>query len=197
MTDRSVSSEFRPAGVMLLAFTLLTGVVYPFAVTGLASVLFPGQAAGSVVRQGGTAVGSSLIGQEFHGAGWFHGRPSATPDGPYRPRLSVGSNLGPANPGLADSVRARASALRASGSATLPLPVDLLTSSASGLDPDITPAAARWQEVRVAAARGLPVATIHALVTAHLEGRQFGLLGEPRVNVLRLNLALDSLGGAR
>ncbi|MBL0180224.1 MAG: potassium-transporting ATPase subunit KdpC [Gemmatimonadetes bacterium] len=195
MTDHTLRHELRPALVLLAAFTLLTGVVYPLAVTGAAAALFPREAGGSVVMRGGTAVGSALIGQDFQGPMWFHGRPSAAADGPYQPRLSAGSNLGPINPALLDSVRARAAALRAEGGATAELPVDLLTASGSGLDPHITPAAARWQEARVAAARGLLPATVHALVTAHIEARQFGLLGEPRVNVLQLNLALDSLRG--
>lgn len=197
MTDRSLAAEFRPAAVMLVAFTLLTGVLYPLAVTGAATALFPNAVAGSPVTRGGVVVGSALVGQDFAGATWFHGRPSATPDGNYRPRLSAGSNLGPSNPALADSVHARAARLRTGGTRTGGLPVDLLTASASGLDPDITPAAARWQEAGVAAARGLSVGVVHDLVTAYIEGRQFGILGEPRVNVLRLNLALDSLGGRR
>lgn len=197
MTDHTVRHELRPALVVLTAFTLLTGVVYPLAITGAAAALFPREAAGSVVMRGGTAIGSALIGQAFQGPSWFHGRPSATADGSYQPRLSAGSNLGPIHPALLDAVRARAAALRAEGGDAAALPVDLLTASGSGLDPHITPAAARWQEARVAAARGLPPAAVHALVTAHIEGRQFGLLGEPRVNVLRLNLALDSLRGTR
>jgi K+-transporting ATPase ATPase C chain len=195
MTDHTVRHELRPAFVLLLAFTVVTGVLYPLAITGAAAVLFPRQAGGSLVMRGDVAIGSALIGQDFQGPSWFHGRPSAAADGRYLPRLSAGSNLGPLHPALGDSVRARAAALRAEGNGTLALPVDLLTASGSGLDPHITPAAARWQEARVAAARGLPPATVHALVTAHLEGRQFGLLGEPRVNVLELNLALDSLRG--
>lgn len=197
MTDHSLRQELRPAVVLLLAFTLLTGLLYPLAVTGAASALFSNAAAGSPVRRGDVVVGSALIGQDFQGPSWFHGRPSAAADGRYLPRLSAGSNLGPLHPALQDSVRARAAALRADGSSTEALPVDLLTASGSGLDPHITPAAARWQEVRVAAARGLPAATVHALVSAHVEGRQFGILGEPRVNVLQLNLALDSLRGPR
>jgi K+-transporting ATPase ATPase C chain len=183
--------------VLLLAFTLLTGVLYPLAITAAASALFPDAAGGSLVRRGNVVIGSALIGQDFQGAAWFHGRPSGAADGRYLPRLSSGSNFGPLHPTLADSVRARAATLRADGRDGALLPVDLLTASGSGLDPHITPAAARWQAARVAAARGLPPTTVHALVTAHIEGRQFGLLGELRVNVLLLNLALDSLGGAR
>lgn len=197
MSDHALRHELRPALVLLTAFTLLTGVVYPLAITGAAAALFPREAAGSVVMRGGTAIGSALIGQAFQGPSWFHGRPSATADGSYQSRLSAGSNLGPIHPVLLDAVRARAAALRAEGGDVAALPVDLLTASGSGLDPHITPAAARWQEARVAAARRLPPAAVHALVTAHIEGRQFGLLGEPRVNVLRLNLALDSLRGTR
>ena len=197
MTDHTVRHELRPALVLLAAFTVLTGVLYPLVVTGAASALFPNAAAGSPVTRGNVVIGSALIGQDFQGPSWFHGRPSAAADGRYQPRLSAGSNLGPIHPALIDSVRARAAALRAEGSQTDALPVDLLTSSGSGLDPHITPAAARWQEARVATARGLAPATVHALVTAHIEGRQFGILGEPRVNVLQLNLALDSLRGPR
>lgn len=197
MTDHSLRHELRPAVVLLLAFTVLTGVLYPLVVTGAASALFANAAAGSAVTRGGVVVGSALIGQDFQGPAWFHGRPSSAADGRYLPRLSAGSNLGPIHPALRDSVQARAAALRADGNPSGALPVDLLTASASGLDPHITPAAARWQEARVAAARGLPPATVHALVTAHIEGRQFGVLGEPRVNVLQLNLALDSLRGTR
>jgi K+-transporting ATPase ATPase C chain len=196
MTDHTVRHELRPALVLLAAFTLLTGVLYPLVVTGAASALFPNAAAGSPLTRGDVVIGSALIGQDFQGPSWFHGRPSSAADGRYLPRLSAGSNLGPTNPALIDSVRARAAALRADGSGSA-LPVDLLTASGSGLDPHITPAAARWQEARVATARGLTPATVHALVTAHLEGRQFGILGEPRVNVLQLNLALDSLRGPR
>lgn len=197
MTNHPVRRELRPAVVLLLAFTVLTGVLYPLLITGAASALFPRQAGGSVVTVGGVAIGSALIGQEFQGPEWFHGRPSATADGPYRPRLSAGSNLGPMHPALLDSVRARAAVLRTAPGEGGALPVDLLTASGSGLDPHITPAAARWQETRVAAARGLTRATVHALVSAHIEGRQLGILGEPRVNVLALNLALDSLRGSR
>lgn len=197
MTDHTLRHELRPAVVLLLAFTALTGVLYPLAITGAASALFPTQAGGSVVMRGNVAIGSALIGQDFQGPSWFHGRPSAAADGRYQPRLSAGSNLGPIHPALLDSVRSRAAALRADGGDGSALPVDLLTASGSGLDPHITPAAARWQEARVATARGLPTATVHALVTTHIEGRQFGLLGEPRVNVLQLNLALDSLRGPR
>jgi K+-transporting ATPase ATPase C chain len=197
MSDHTLRHELRPALVLLLAFTVLTGVLYPLVVTGAASALFPNAAAGSLVTRGDVVVGSALIGQDFQGSAWFHGRPSSAADGRYQPRLSAGSNLGPIHPALQDSVRARATALRAEGSQTEALPVDLLTASGSGLDPHISPAAARWQEERVATARGLAPAAVHALVTAHIEGRQFGLLGEPRVNVLRLNLALDSLRGSR
>ncbi len=193
MTAHTLRHELRPALVLLLAFTVLTGVLYPLVITGAASALFPRQAGGSVVMRGNVAIGSALIGQDFEGPSWFHGRPSSAADGRYQPRLSAGSNLGPIHPALVDSVCARAAALRADGSSSVALPVDLLTASGSGLDPHITPAAARWQEARVATARGLPAATVNALVTTHIEGRQFGLLGEPRVNVLRLNLALDSL----
>jgi K+-transporting ATPase ATPase C chain len=197
VTDHSLRHELRPALVLLAAFTLVTGVLYPLAVTAMSSALFPDATAGSLVRRADVVVGSSLVGQHFQGPSWFHGRPSAAVDGPYAPRLSAGSNLGPLHPALIDSVRARAAVVRRDGGDASALPVDLLTASGSGLDPHISPAAARWQEARVAAARGLPVSAVHDLVTAQIEGRQFGVLGEPRVNVLRLNLALDALRGTR
>lgn len=183
-------TEIRPALILLGAFTLLTGVAYPAVVTGAARVLFPRQASGSLIRDGEHIRGSTLIGQPFSGPGYFWGRPSAT--GPaYNAAASSGSNVGPTNPALAEAVKDRIAALPASDpSNTAPVPVDLVTSSGSGLDPHITPAAAAWQVARVARARGIPEAQVRELVAAHTEGRTFGVLGEPRVNVLTLNLAL-------
>ncbi|MEO5798431.1 MAG: potassium-transporting ATPase subunit KdpC [Gemmatimonadales bacterium] len=186
--------ELRPTLVLFLLLSLLTGAMYPLAVTGIARVAFPGAAAGSFISHNGVVVGSRLIGQSFAGAEWFHGRPSATGGGGYNAASSSGSNLGPINPGLLDSLAARATTLRrenALGAGALP--VDLLTASASGLDPHITPAAARLQIHRVAVRRGVSDAIITDLVAKHTEARQLGVLGEPRVNVLRLNIALAEL----
>lgn len=188
-------AHLRPALVVLLLLTGLTGILYPFAMTGLGAALFPRAAHGSLILgRTGTPIGSSLIAQSFTGAGYFHTRPSAAaPDA----SLSSGSNLGPTNPVLADSLRARAVRLRAegSGAANVAIPVDLLTTSASGLDPDLSPDGARWQVARIAPARGLSAAAVDALIGSHTEGRLWGLFGEPRVNVLLINLALDSLAG--
>ena len=185
-------TEFRPALVLLAAFTLLTGVAYPAVVTVGARVLFPRQAEGSLIREGTTIRGSTLIGQSFTSASYFWSRPSAT--GPaYNAAGSSGSNLGPSNPALAQAVTDRVAALRAADpSNTAPVPVDLVTASGSGLDPHISRAAAAYQVARVARARGITEAQVQQLVAAHTEGRTFGVLGEPRVNVLTLNLALDS-----
>ena len=184
-------AEFRPSLVLLAAFSLLTGVAYPAVVTLGARVLFPRQAEGSLIRDGAEIRGSALIGQPFSGAGHFWSRPSAT--GPaYNAAASSGSNLGPTNPALAQAVADRIAALRAADpSNTAPVPVDLVTASGSGLDPHITPAAAAYQAARVARVRGLPEAEVRQLIAVHTDGRSFGLLGEPRVNVLTLNLALD------
>jgi K+-transporting ATPase ATPase C chain len=177
----------------LLALTVLTGGLYPLAVTLAGQALFPEEANGSIVRRGDQAVGSSLVGQPFSSPRYFWGRPSATSPA-YNAASSSGSNLGPTNPALLEQVKARASALRASdpGNGT-PIPVDLLTASGSGLDPHITPAAALWQVARVARARGLPEERVRSLVEARIEGGN--LLGPERVNVLLLNLALDGLRG--
>ena len=175
----------RPALSMLLCFTVLLGGVYPLAVTGAAQLLFPGPANGSLVERDGVVIGSSLVGQPFDDPGWFWGRPSATGPFPYNAAASTGSNLGPLNPVLHDAVAGRVAALSAPS-----VPVDLLTTSGSGLDPHLTPASALFQVERVAAARGLPEAQVRDLVLAHVEGRTLGVLGEPRVNVLALNLAL-------
>jgi K+-transporting ATPase ATPase C chain len=192
-------SVARPAVVLLAAFTVLTGLLYPLAVTGLAQGIFPYQANGSLIRTfntQGTAdtAGSVLIGQHFDDPGYFWGRPSATVSFPYNARESSGSNLGPSNPALVEAVRARLAALReADPGNTQPVPVDLVTASASGLDPHISVAAARYQVPRVARARGLDVEAVRQLVAQQTEGRQFGIFGEPRVNVLKLNLALDGV----
>jgi len=184
----------RNALAMLVLMTALTGVAYPLAVTGLARLLFPAQADGSLVTREGKPVGSALIGQSFTDPKYFWGRPSATSPMADNAAASSGSNQGPTNPALTDAARQRIAALRAAdpGNAA-PVPVDLVTASGSGLDPDISPAAARYQASRVARARGLPPDQVLALVEAHTRGRQFGVLGEPRVNVLGLNLALDAL----
>lgn len=192
-------SAFRPALVMLAALTLVTGVVYPLVVTGLATLLFPRQAGGSLVVEGGVVRGSALLGQPFDAPGDFWGRPSATGRVPYDGALSSGSNLGPTNPAQVEAVRARVAALRAAGAPdSVPVPADLVTASASGLDPHIGPAAAEYQVARVARARGLAPDVVRALVARHTEPPQLGVLGEPRVNVLALNRALDrrAAGGA-
>lgn len=184
-------NQVKPAVLSILVLTVLTGLVYPLVITGLAQVLFPRQANGSLIRREGRVVGSALIGQPFAGVGYFWGRPSATAPA-YNGGASSGSNLGPTNPALAERVAATVAILRAAHGDG-PVPVDLATASASGLDPDLSPAAALYQAARVARARGLPEARVLELVRAHVEPRQLGLLGEPRVNVLELNLALDEL----
>lgn len=179
---------------MLLALTLLTGLAYPLVVTGIAQLIFPHQANGSLVSGAGVTRGSQLIGQPFSDPRYFWGRPSATVPVPYNGAASSGSNLGPLSPALAEAVRARVAALRAADPGnTAPVPVDLVTSSASGLDPDISLAAAEYQIARVARVRGIAVATVEQLVKQATRGRQLGILGEPRVNVLQLNLSLDAL----
>ncbi len=184
----------RPALSVFVLLSAITGLAYPLAVTGIAGAVFPEQAAGSLILQDGKPVGSSLIGQNFSDPKHFWGRPSATAPQPYNAAASSGSNQGPLNPALVDAVKSRVEALRAADPGnTAPIPTDLVSASASGLDPHISPAAALWQTGRVAKARGLPEAQIKALVDAHTEGRQWGLLGEARVNVLKLNLALDAL----
>jgi len=185
----------RSSVVLLLAFTLLLGGAYPAAVTLAAHLLFPREAAGSVLRDArGEIAGSALVGQPFADPGFFWGRPSATAPVPYEGRASGGSNQGPASPALADAIRARVAALRASDPGNVaPVPVDLATASGSGLDPHVSPAAALWQVPRVARARGLPDGPVRALVEAHVEQPFLGLFGAPRVNVLALNVALDAL----
>jgi len=184
-------SEFRPALVLLVLFTLITGVAYPLAVTGIAQIALPAQADGSWIRSAGRVVGSRLIGQPFDDPRYFWGRLSSTAPFPYNPELSTGSNLGPMNPALLDASKKRLLAVRGDSTSTAPVPADLATASASGLDPEISPAAAEFQVERVARARGLAVDQVRDLVRRHTKGRTFGVLGEPRVNVLELNLALD------
>jgi K+-transporting ATPase ATPase C chain len=187
-----MKEHIRPALTMLLALTLLTGVVYPLIVTGLAQILFPQQATGSLVARDGRVIGSELIGQYFDAPKYFWSRPSATSPFPYNAAASSGSNLGPTNPVLIEAVKTRVAALRAADPGNeAPVPVDLVTASGSGLDPHISPAAALYQAKRVARARGLDENQVKGLIARHTEGRQFGILGEPRVNVLKLNLALD------
>lgn len=189
-----MKDQIRPALTMLVILTLLTGLAYPLAVTGLAQLFFPDQANGSLIVRDGKVIGSQLIGQYFDKPEYFWPRPSATTPFPYNAAASGGSNLGPTNPALIEAVKARVAALRAADPGNeLPIPVDLVTASGSGLDPHISPAAALYQLKRVARTRGLDENTVQALVTLHTEGRQFGLLGERRVNVLLLNLELDSL----
>lgn len=185
-------SELRPALVAFLLLTVITGVAYPLAVTGIAQAVFGDQANGSLIAAGDKAVGSALIGQPFSDPKYFFGRPSATAPQPYNGAASSGSNQGPTNPALATAVTDRVAALRAlDPDNKAPVPVDLVTASGSGLDPHISPAAAEYQVGRVARARSQSEAAIRALVTKATEGRTLGILGEPRVNVLRLNLLLD------
>jgi len=184
----------RPALTLFALLSLLTGIVYPLAVTGIAGLAFPQAAGGSLVFRDGRPVGSELIGQNFADPRYFWGRPSATSPMPYNAAASSGSNQGPLNPALADAVKGRIEALRAAGPGNaLPVPADLVTASASGLDPDITVAGAEYQVPRVAAARGLKPEQVLALVAQHTQHRRLGFLGESRVNVLSLNLALDAL----
>jgi potassium-transporting ATPase KdpC subunit len=192
-------NQFRPALILLIALILITGVIYPLVVTGIAQVAFPRQANGSLIYQDNQPVGSALIGQQFDAPEYFWGRLSATGTFPYNAfnaenlTTSSGSNLGPTNQALLEMVQTRVDALRAADpSNTAPIPVDLVTASGSGLDPQISPAAALYQVPRVARERGLSEEVVRQLVVEHTEDRTFGLLGEPRVNVLELNLALDA-----
>jgi len=184
----------RPAVSLLVLMTVLLGIVYPLVITGLAKVAFPRQAEGSLIYQNGKLIGSTLIGQSFSDPKYFWGRPSATSPQPYNGLASSGSNLGPLNPALLDGVKANAKALHdADPDNRQPIPVDLVTASASGLDPEISPAAAQYQAARVARARNLPLAQVEAVIRAHDRGHLLGFIGEPRINVLDGNLALDRL----
>jgi potassium-transporting ATPase KdpC subunit len=186
------TQQLRPAVSLLVALTLVLGIAYPLAITGIARVAFPAQAAGSLLRQDDRLIGSRLIGQAFSDPKYFWGRPSATAPQPYNGIASSGSNLGPLNPALLEQVNAKAKALRdADPDNQQPIPVELVTASASGLDPEISPAAAAYQAERVARSRGLPVTQVLALIRAHQQERLLGFIGEPRINVLELNLALD------
>lgn len=185
-------SLIRPAMVLFVLLSVITGVIYPLATFALTQVFFPSQANGSIVVRGGKPVGSALIGQHFDAPRYFQGRPSATTSAPYDAMASGGSNLGPSNPALIDTVKHRLAALQAANpDAPGPVPSELVMASASGLDPDISPPAALWQAPRVARMRGLPLAQVRELIARHTQTPSLGLFGEPRVNVLALNLALD------
>lgn len=193
-----MAAQLRTALMVFFILTILTGVAYPLAVTGIAQLLFPHQANGSLIYKDGKPIGSALIGQPFDEPQYFWGRPSATVPFPYNAAASSGSNLGPTNPAVMETVKARVAALQAADPGNeVPVPVDLVTASGSGLDPHISPAAAEYQVRRVARTRGREEAVVRTLVSQHTEGRQLGLLGERRVNVLALNLALDESDSPR
>ncbi|KAF0844292.1 K+-transporting ATPase ATPase C chain [Methylovorus glucosotrophus] len=188
-----MKQHLRPALFLFIGLSLLTGLVYPLLVSAIGQTAFARQAAGSLLTRDGEIVGSRLIGQHFSSPEYFWSRPSATAPYPNNAAASSGSNLGPLNPALSDAVKQRVADLQTNPASPSAVPVDLVTSSASGLDPDISPAAAYFQVARIAQARQLTPEQLNTLVTAHIQGRQFGVLGEPRVNVLELNLALDAL----
>lgn len=189
-----MNKTIRPAIVIFALLTLLTGLIYPLLVTSVAQLVFPHQANGSLIEENGKLIGSSLIGQHFSDPRYFWGRPSATSPMPNNAANSGGSNLGPTNPAQLDAVKARIAALKAAGPVPAgAVPVDLVTASGSGLDPDISPAGAYYQATRIAALRKLPLERVRQLIARHTTGRQWGLFGEPRVNVLQLNLDLDQL----
>lgn len=198
--------QIRPAVMMIVLLTIITGLAYPLGMTGIGQLLFPHQANGSLIEKGGKIIGSDLIGQNFTSAGYFHGRPSVTsePDpkdstktiaAPYAADNSIGSNYGPTSKALIARVKSGADVLHGENPSAA-VPVDLVTSSASGLDPDITPAAAQFQIPRIARARGLSEAAVRQLVASHVDGRLFGIIGEPHVNVLKLNMDLDAMHAA-
>lgn len=192
----TLTRQFRPALVSLAVLTVITGILYPLVMTGFGQLVFPHQANGSLVTVRGNVVGSSLLGQAFQDPGYFWSRPSATGPFAYNAALGSGSNLGPSNPALVQRVQADAARLRAADPTnTTPIPGDLVAASGSGLDPQISPAAAQWQIPRVARARGMTENAVLTLVDKFTQGRQLGFLGEPRVNVLLLNLALDAAQG--